>query len=332
MSMNMTQKKKRNEHRTHKKGVSFEDEVTELLSKKRYMIRAQLIEYILEIYKGELGYSEKTINRKLDEMIKKEDVVSLKYNTKDNTNDENNDENNDADNDDNDDLSKYGINETNKRVSYLILKRTMKIKKDLDKIFKYIASGELAAQKLALEEIRRHSGEYLLDPYQLDILVSCLHSKDDDFVNNLLDTLCEYILGRGIEPSNKENLLEILKDLLKRYTGSLEHTNLRRHIFWLLGNYRDSTVFEQLKKDVENLEDPTIIAPEYCNEYVAPLIEEHALELFAFKLELKGNEKASEFIFRIIDSSCVTKDPLKRLEKNAELDERIKKLREERLK
>jgi len=320
MSMISTNKKKKNGHRSHKKGVSFEDEVTELLTKKRYVIRARLIEYMHEVHKGELGYSKKTINKKLNEMIKKGDIASFKYYDKD-----------DKDNK-NDDLSKYGINETNKRFSYLILKKTIKIKEDLDKIFKYIDSGEPSAQKLALEKIRSHSGEYLLDPYQLDTLVSCLYSKDDNLVNDLLDTLCEYILGRGIEPSNKERLLEILRNLLKRYTGSLEHTNLRRHIFWLLGNYRDYTVIEQIKKDAENLEDPLSIVSEYCNEYVAPLIKEHALELFAFKLELNGNEKACEFISRIEENACITKDPSKRLEKNAELAERIKKLREERTK
>jgi hypothetical protein len=324
----MTQKKKKNGHRTHKKGVSFEDEITELLTKNRYMIRAQLVKYILEVHKGELGYSEKTINRKLDEMIKKEDVHSLKYHKKNN-----NDENNDADNDGNDDLSKYGIKETDRRVSYLILKKTMKIKKGLDKIFYYIVLGEPSVQKLALEKIRSHSGEYLLDPYQLDVFVSCLHSKNDNLVDDLLDTLCEYILGRGIEPSNKDKLLESLRDLLKRYTGSLEHTNIRRHVFWLLGIYKDyDTVIDQLKKDAVDLEDPMSIVSEYCNEYVAPSIKESTLELFAFKLELKGNEKASEFISRIEESASTIENKLKRLENNAQLVERIKKLREEKTK
>ena len=310
MSMILAHKNKKNGHRTHKNEVYFEYEVIELLTKKRHIKRAQLVEYMLEVHKGDLGYSEKTINRKLDQMIKDEIITSLKF----------------------DKLSKYGIKETDRRVSYLILKKTMKIKEDLDKIFKYIASGDLAIQKTALEEMRRHSGEYLFDPYQLDVLVSCLHSKDDNLVNDLLDTLCEYILGRGIEPSNKEKLLEILRDLLKRYIGSLEHTNIRRHVFWLLGNSKDQAVIEQLKKDAETLEDPMSIVSEYCNEYVAPLIEESTLELFAFKLELKGNEKASEFISRIEESASTIENKLKRLENNAQLDERIKKLREEKTK
>lgn len=290
------------EHRKHKKGLIFEDEVVELLVKRQPIARPQLKEYLVNTHKGELGYSEKTIDTKLAKMIKAGIIDSLRFK----------------------DFPKYGIINTKKTIAYYILKKAVKRKEDIDKIFKYVSSGDPAVQKPALKEVRRHSGKYLFDSLQLDTLASCLHSKDDDFVNDLLDTLCEYILGRGIEPSNKGKLLEILRELLNRYTGSLEHTNLRRHIFWLLGNYRDYTVIKQIKKDAENLEDPISIVSEYCNEYVAPLIEEYELELFAFKLELKGKERASEFISRIIDSACAIKNPSKRLEKNAELDERIK--------
>ena len=303
MSMKLTKNKKKNGYENSKKGVVFEDEVVDILARIRYFRRTQLIEHLLEVHKGELGYSEKTINRKLDEMIKNGTIISLKY----------------------DDLSKYGIKETDKRVSYLILKRTMKTKEDLDKIFSYMDSSEPDIQKEVLKEITRN-GKYVLDPYQLATLATHLNSNDNELVDILLVILCEYIIEKNIEPSNRDKLLENLRFFLKKHnTGTLEYPNVRRRILWLLGHYGDSSVIEQLKKDAENLEDPNIVVSEYCNEQVAPLIEEHLFELFKFRIELKlkGKEKASEFISRIKDRACNPKKPLEALEGNTKLEGKI---------
>ncbi len=308
--MNMTQKKTKNRHKKPKNGVTFEDEVKEILDKEHHISKPQLKTYLLKVHKGELGYSEKTIDRKLSQM-KKEDLPRLGY----------------------DDYEKYGIIEKNKKVVIYVSEKYKKLKEDLDKIFEYIKSDDPVAQKLAFEEIRRHDGEYFFDPEQLDILASRLDSKDNEFVNSLVDTLCEYILGRDTEPSNKDKLLEILRNLLNKCNiGSFEYPNLRRHVLWLLAHYKDSTVIDQLKRDAEKLEDPTNIVAEYCNEYVAPLIEEHLFELFDLQIKLRqeGKEKASQFISQIKDYACDPKNKLRALERNTSLYERIEKLREER--
>lgn len=310
--MTLRLKMEKKEHRKHKKGVVFEDEVVELV-KRQPMARPQLKEYLVNTHKGELGYSEKTIDTKLAKMIEAGIIDSLRSK----------------------DFPKYGIIETDKRIVYYVLKKAVKTNKEIEKVFVHVASDDPVVQKLTFEEIMRHTGEYFFDPGQLDTLTTLLYSKDDEFVNMLLDTLCEYILGRGIEPSNKNKLFEILRETLNRYKkGSSQYPNLRRHILWLLGKYRDSTVFVQLRWDAENLEDPIRVVSEYTNEYVSPMMEERSFDLLDLQLTFsrQGNEKGSEFISRIKDNISTPKNSLKNLEKNIELSERIKKLREERLK
>jgi hypothetical protein len=309
--MNITPKKAKIEHRKSKNEVIFEDEVKEILDKEHHISKPQLKAYLLKVHKGELGYSEKTIDRKLSQM-KSEDLPRLEY----------------------DDYKKFGITEKNKRVVIYISKKYLKMKEDLDNIFEYIESEDPVAQKLAFEEIRRHDGVYLFNSDQLNVLASRLDSADGEFVNSLLDTLCEYVLGRGIEPSDKDKLIVILKELLKKCKiDSSDYPNFRRHILWLLSYYGDSSVIEQLKKDAEELEDPTIIVAEYCNEYVAPLIEEYLFEFFGLQVKLRqeGKERALEFVSRIKDYACDPQNKLRALERNTSLYEKIQKLREERI-
>lgn len=301
MSMDMTPNNAKNEYKKYKNRVNFEDEVAELLAEKGRIRRAQLVNDLLEGHKGERGYSLKSINRKLDQMIKTEFLISLKFK----------------------DLQKYGIEETDRRASYLILKKSLKMKEDLDKIFSYLDSGEPDVQKQVLEELARYKEKYVLDPHQLDVLAVHLDSKDDELVNDLLDILFKYITEKGIEPSNKEKILENLRALLKRHKKSpIENPNLRRRVTGLLGYYRDSFVIEQLKEDAETLEDPTSVSSDYYSEFIAPLIEEHSLELFNFQMDLKlrGKGKASELISRIKDNVCTPKNPLEAIEGSNELE------------
>lgn len=310
--MNMIQKKDKVEHKKLNNGVKFEDEVKEIRDKERYISKPQLKAYLLKDHKGELGYSEKTIDRKLAQMEKNGELPRLEHK----------------------DYKKHGITEKNKRIVIYVSKKYLKMKEDLENIFKCVVSGDLVAQKLAFEEIRRHDVVYLFNSDQLDVLAIRLDSKDREFVNSLLDTLCEYILGRGIEPSNKDKLIKILRELLKKCKiGSSDYPNFRRHILWLLSYYGDNSVIEQLKKDAEDLEDPTIIVAEYCNEYVAPLIEEHLFEFFSLQVKLRqeGKEKASEFVSRIKDYACDPQNKLRALERNTSLYEKIQKLLEERI-
>jgi hypothetical protein len=235
-------------------------------------------------HSNDYGYSKKSIDRKLANMTKAGILTSLKYN----------------------ELQKYGIKETDKRASYPIPKKTLKMKEDLDKTFSYLDSSDVTTKKLILKEISRYEIKYVLDPYQLDILAKHLDTESDELVDSLLEILFRYITKKDIEPSNTENFLEILKSILQHYKVSPdEYPMLRRHITWLLGYYKDSFVIDQLKMDAETLEDPSSVKCDYCDPLIAPFIEEHSHELFNFQMELrsKGKEKASEIISQIKDEA-----------------------------
>jgi len=272
--------------------VDFDTEVLEYLNATGYVRRGRLVNYLMKTHPDKRGYSKKSIDRKLAVMTKTGILASLKYA----------------------ELQKYGIKETDKRASYPIPKKTLKMKEDLDKTFSYLDSADITTKKLILEEISRYEIKYVLDPYQLDILAEHLDTESDEIVDSLLKILFRYIDEKGIKPSNKDRFLEILRSTLQVYNVSPnEYPILRRHITWLLGYYRDSFVIEQLKMDAESLEDPSSVVCDYCDPLIAPFIEEHSLDLFNFQMELnlKGKERASEFISQIKDEASNPKPRMK---------------------
>ena len=292
MSMNLNTNSISNDTNNINNEVDFDIEVLNYLDAKGYIRRRQLVKDLMDLHPDERGYSQKSIDRKLANMGKLGILVSLKY----------------------DELQKYGIKETDKRASYPIPKKTLKMKEDLDKTFSYLDSADPTIKKLILEEISRYEEKYVLDPYQLDILVDHMNAEYDELVNSLLVILFRYIDEKGIEPSNNDKFLEILRSILKHYRVSPnEYPSLRRYITWLLGYYRDSFVIDQLKMDAETLEDPSSVICDYCDRLIAPFIEEHSLELFNFQIELKlkGKEGASEFISQIKDEASNPKSRLK---------------------
>ena len=272
--------------------VDFDTEVLEYLNARGYVRRGQLVNYLMNTHPNELGYSKKTINRKLAFMTETGILVSLKH----------------------DEFQKYGIKETDGRASYLIPIKNLKMKEDLDQTFSYLDSADVTTKKLILEEISRNEKKYVLDPYQLDILAEHLDTESDELVDSLLEILFRYITEKDIEPSNTDRFLDILKLILQHYKVSPdEYPMLRRHIIWLLGYYRDNFVIDQLKIDAETLEDPSSVKCDYCDPLIAPFIEEHSLELFNFQMELKsqGKEEASQVISQIKDEASNPKPRLK---------------------
>jgi hypothetical protein len=290
--MNLISNIESNDVNNIKNEVDFDTEVLEYLNTKGYVRRGRLVNYLMDTHPNELGYSKKTIDRKLAKMRQSGILASLKYK----------------------ELYKYGIKDGDERASYLIPKKTLKMKEDLDKTFSYLDSADITTKKLILEEISRYEKKYVLNPYQLDILAEHLDTESDELVDSLLEILFRYITKKDIEPSNKDKFLEILRSILQHYKISPdEYPMLRRHITWLLGYYRDSFVIDQLKIDAESLEDPSSVKCDYCDQLIAPFIAEHSLELFNFQMELtsQGKERASEIISQIKDEAC---NPKPRLE------------------
>ncbi|AKB28317.1 Protein export cytoplasm protein SecA ATPase RNA helicase [Methanosarcina siciliae T4/M] len=269
-----------------KKEYDFDTEIKNYLAQKGYVRRRQLIEDLMKAHKNERGYSLKSINRKLDNLINHGIIISLKHS----------------------DFGKLGIEDADKRASYLTLKNISKIKEHMDKILKRLASEEPIKQKMALKEIALYEQVYVLTPEQLDLVVKQFDKGidkgtiDDDLANTLLLLLYTYILKKCIEPTNKAKTIDLLVKLLDKYPVPVStHVNLRTHIIYLLGHYGHKAVIERFMEDARTLKDPFSVENVYNTEYTANLIEEHREELYKLEEELaiEGKDNALRFVSNI---------------------------------
>lgn len=269
-----------------KNEYNFDTEVKRILAEKGYVRRRQLIKDLMEIHKNERGYSLKSINRKLDNLINQGAIIRLKY----------------------PDFAKLGIEDTDKRASYLTLKDISKIKEHMDKILERLGSEEPTKQKMALKEIARYEQTYVLTPKQLDLVVTQFDKNidngniDDELADKLLLLLDRYILKKDIEPTNKTKIIDLLVKLLGKYPVPVStHVNLRTHIIYLLRHYGHKAVIERFIKDAKTLQDPFSVEDVYNTEYTANLIEEHREELYRLEEELaiEGKEYASQFVSNV---------------------------------
>jgi len=261
----------------YKKGLDFDTEVIDILSKKGFVRRAQLIQTLKSKHRRDSGYSEKSINRKLDSMVKRGIVSKLKG----------------------DALKQAGINIDDGRASYFTLKKSDDIRRHIDSVIDNISSDNTIKQKMALKELERYEKHCLLNPSQLDILISLLGTEDIDFIGNILRLIYTYVDKKDIEPYNKAEAVKMLRTLLNRYPKPLPHNhkNLRTHLIFLLGHYNDYAVVERLKMDAEELDNLQEMH-DYESNYTANVIEEHREELYKFeeKLRLEGKEESAQFI------------------------------------
>ncbi|MDG6244852.1 MAG: hypothetical protein QCH31_10780 [Methanolobus sp.] len=264
----------------YEKGLDFDTEVIGILSKKGFVRRTQLIQILKNKHRGDSGYSEKSINRKLDSMVRRGIVSKLKG----------------------DALKKAGINIEDGRASYFTLKKSDDIRRHIDSIIDNISSDNTIKQKMALKELERYEKHCLLNPSQLDILISLLGTEDIDLIGNILRIVYTYIDKKDIEPYNKAEAIKMLRTVLNRYPKPLPHNhkNLRTHLIFLLGHYHDYAIVERLKKDAEELDNLQEMH-DYDSNYTANVIEEHRGELYEFeeKLRLEGQEEPAQFIGQV---------------------------------
>lgn len=268
----------------YKKRTDFDTEVTDYLSQKGYARRRDLMQYLVDLHKGDKdysGYSEKSINRKLYSLIDRGVLSVLKY----------------------EDLKRFGIEEEDKRSSYLILRKIEEISSHIDTVIDRLSSDNPIIQKRALKELEKFKKINVLNPNQLDILIAQLDTEDIDLIDNILRIVYTYIDKRGIEPYNKPETIKMLRGLLAKYPIPSEkeaYKNLRTHFIFLLGHYNDYAVVERLKKDAEEL-DNLHEMHDYDTKYTANVIEEHREELYEFeeKLSVEGKKESADFIAQV---------------------------------
>ncbi|MBP1908249.1 hypothetical protein [Methanolobus bombayensis] len=264
----------------YKKGLDFDQEVRRILSNQGYVRRSQLIQTLKNKHRGDSGYSDKSINRKLDSMVDRGIVSKLKGDT----------------------LKKAGIRVEDGRASFFTLKKTEEIRRHIDTIIGKISTNNPIIQKMALKELERYEKHCLLNPLQLDILIAQLDTEDIDLIDNILRIVYTYIDKKDIEPYNRQEAIKMLRSLLNKYPKPLPHghKNLRTHFIFLLGYYNDSAIIDRLKKDAEELDNLHDLL-DYNSNYTAFVIEDHREELYDFeeKLRLEGKEEPAQFIAQV---------------------------------
>lgn len=276
----MTSKSKINGIENNKNDIDIDTEIKEYIAEIGFVRRRQLVKYLIDNNPNKRGYSTRTINRKIDQMINSGILIKLKIN----------------------DLKNFGVEESDERSIYLTLKSSSEIKNHLDRVFSLLKSGEEKDKKTVLDEINLYKKRYVLNPNQLDILVSNLISEDDELINKIRMIIYHYVTEKQIEPNNKKYFVEILRKLLERYPEpDIPYKNLRTDIIYLLGYYNDRTVIDQLIKDTNTVKNLDSIEKDYSSKFTSTIIEEHREELFDFINEVRreGKEEAAKFINRM---------------------------------
>ena len=260
-----------------KNEVEFNVNVENYLHKKGPVRRETLINYLIEAN----GYSRSSVERKLTNLKKQGVIVVL--NTKE-------------------EFDKFGIKEEDKRSAYITTKDSFERKRHIDKVFEYLENGDDIDIESALAEIKRYEKLYVMDSKQLDNLVTILgDTANVKIVDNILSIIYKHVIIKEIVPSDEENLLQVLQNLLYKFPeGHPNHSMLRRHILRLLGYYEDRAVIEKLIKDTENGQ-LSQFKNDYLTNFTSKVIEEGRIELFELEIKLRktGDKNTAETLNKI---------------------------------
>ncbi|WP_445475704.1 hypothetical protein ACT9XH_02905 [Methanococcoides methylutens] len=260
-----------------------DQELNICFSKRDIINRKKFINYLEkkrldENGKNKRGYKRDNINQRLNKLIRDGIVKSIKSS----------------------DFERYGIQETDNRVAYLILKekydiyqRAFNISNNLDTIFKDIENNDIKNKIDALKEIEDYKKVYLMKPEQLDVLVKELTEENNDLIDLILKIISYNIFDKKIEPDNKNKLLKQLRSLLKRYPENPEgYPKVKDRIILLLGRYKDiDSIVEQLEKDLKKTSNPDLIVKLYGDRVVAQVIEDNILKLYNLKKKLQNDNE-----------------------------------------
>lgn len=264
-----------------KKKVDFDTTVSDYLYERGYVRRERFIEYLMENYFHETGFSKPNINKKIRNM-ENTGLISIET--------------------DPDVLDIYGIKKEAKNASYILSKSTAGRTEHIGKMFNLLQTGEDIDEKMALDEIIRYEKKYILNPDKLDTLVLGLDAKKDvSLIDNRIAILYNHIVNKRIKPENETILRGKLRNILERYSeGHIKLGSLKRRVIRLLGYYNDRTVLEQLKRDIESGKLSTF-EDYYGDKFTAKVIEEGRTELFEIEKRLRkeGDIKTADTLSRI---------------------------------
>lgn len=228
----------------------------------------------------------------------------------------------------NEDFDRYGINTTNKRAVFVILKETKELETYVDAIFKLLKSKDADDIKLGVRKLREYqftyTTRYFLDKDQINVLADVLEKSmsksylnDDELRNTLLMILFNTITSNHINPSNKEKFLTTLRNLLDKYPTQEffnKGNNPIPSLIQILGIYRDKKVIDRLKQDLLICNQQALASVIYGNKFTAKIIEDSKGDLLEFerKLQKENKREALDFLDGVQRTAAQTYQDLKR--------------------
>jgi len=266
-------------------------EIKTLLVRNRFVRKRDLIKQLKEKF----DLSKITIERKIKNALERKEIAKIYVN----------------------DFNRYGINEVNKNAVYITLNQTLELNKYITAIFDLLVTNDLSDIKLGARELLQydtsHFGQNFLDIEQLDVLVNVLDKsisdsnfKDDELRYTLVSIIFNEISTKRIKPSDKEEFISTLKQLLHEYPTNDFYNksfNLIPNLIYLLGIYMNDAVIERLNYDALNCSNEVLrnIEPYYSHMFTSKIIENSRIKLLKLVGELqKANKKeALQFVENI---------------------------------
>ena len=265
--------------------IDIDTEIVNCISIKGYISRRDMTKYLIESHKdengkSERGYTKPSIDRKIAKLEKLEIILIIKPH----------------------EFKKFGIDESDNRVSYLVLKQSIERYEYFDSLLEHINSDDEIIQKMALKEIESYQQDQFLSGKQIDFLVNKLTIANDEIRDRLLKIIYFNIHEKGIKPLNEDSFLERLRLLLKDYPDIPKgYPTIRINIISLLGCYNDKTVVDQLIDDARNIEDLSNVKKDYLKKECSKIIEKCRKDLFNLEVELtKAGKVDSANIINVI--------------------------------
>ena len=250
---------------------NIEKEIVDYLEENYTVRTSDLIETIQKKHTTtqnfiERGFNEKSLYRKIRKL--KDDGLILEIAP--------------------DQFSIYGIQDSDKRAKYLVLKKVDERRKFIDGILLFLKSKDEGDVIAALDEIDRYRGRNHLNSKQLTQVVIALKSTNTRIIEKSLWIFYYYMNNLKILPSDINLLREQLKKVLYRFCrDEIISGNIHHYCLIILGMLKDPAVVDQLMYDAKSLKRLTAVSGRYREPLIANAIEAQRATLFEFERKLR---------------------------------------------
>jgi hypothetical protein len=243
--------------------MDIDSEVIAHLKEKGVYRTTHLVKDIKEKYSQKGGIGEATIFRAIVRLKKADKIYSP-------TNDE---------------IESYGIKNKDHRGKFLVLRTFMERKEHLDDVFQALDSEDRNERLRALREILLYRDKQQFTPKQLDKISDFL-TEDKFFAKSSIEILYDYLMNKGIAPSDEKRFILKLHDTLLKFRDTSDRINIRP-VIEILGIYEDDAVIDQLRYDaVKDFDTFKKLSQEYESGYLAKVIENNRKTLYYFNYYL----------------------------------------------